>query len=298
MLARIKGPSVTWSRDLEWTHRVDSFSQFQHGVKQLQRGKQDLAIWVTGWRKPSGHAVGIVAAKEGDKLAVYLCNPGDLRADRSITRCEVSDLGAFDQWMSSARRDPDGSMVRGLWAKGPGFAGLKSSQPLPEEVDRIGQKRGNCPIASRKSCLLAGLWATMKPQGMSDATTKQTYKVLTTLLRQEGVSGILQDGNPDALKKTLRAMISKADRPDCLRMAYRVADALADQNGILPLEASYDRLSASELQSESYLSHLKNVVKAAGVDITSPSEDGLTLKKRAELQGRDPIVKMLKFLER
>jgi hypothetical protein len=47
----------------------------------------------------------------------------------------------------------------------------------------------------------------------------------------------------------------------------------------------------------SYLGHLKNVIRAAGVDLTSPSEDGLTLKKRAELQGRDQVSEMLSILD-
>lgn len=276
--------------------KVDSFSQFQHGVTQIQRGNQKLAVWITGWRKPSGHAVGIVAAKEKGATVVYLCNPGNLRAERSVTRCEIRDQNTFSNWMSATRRDHDGALVRKLWSDGPQVAGLKPSGALPEEVDRIPQKRGNCPIASRKSCLLAGLWATMKPEGMSDATVKQTYKMLTTLLRQQGVSQLVKDGHPEILGKTLRSMISKSDRPDCLRMAYQVADALAEHYGMLPLGANYAKLGTDELQSNSYLTHLKNVVTAARVDLTSPAEDGLTLSKRAQLQGRNQVSKILEFL--
>ena len=100
------------------------------------------------------------------------------------------------------------------------------SQQLPESIDRSSQKRGNCPIASRKTCLLAMLWSSSRAEGVKPKVVKQHYKAVTTGLREHGVRQAIEEGNLRLMGKALAKMLTKFDRPYCQSLAYELGDAI------------------------------------------------------------------------
>ena len=192
-----------------------------------------MEVVASGWRQPKGHAVGFVYAREGGEDFIYACNAGDYGDDKRTTvKYSVRDQQLLQKFLD--RADWDKESIRTFWSRGPESSGLKrcpESDQIPLKIERASQKRGNCPIAFRKSCQLAMLWSLGKERGLSAKEIKTVYKMTTTLIRTVGVRSALEEGNPEVLGNTLVSMISKWDRPDCRRLAFEVADALVEHHG-------------------------------------------------------------------
>ena len=278
-----------------------SHSRFTHDLQVALRSPSGNAehpcTWMTGWREPSGHAVGLVFDRVDGECRLYLSNAGDeaFSDDRTVTGFEVQDVSQFLTTLRAAGRDDQ--LIRKLWHKDGmklwGLGTLKGNAQLPDKLQRSYQKRGNCPLASRKGCVLAALWS-RRPVDTPSADVKKTYKIFTTLLRRQGMELALRENNTELIKRGMVAMLGKSDRPDCLRLLYRAADHLAESHGLYPLQESWDRLESAQLREDPYLSYLQAVFKRAGVDIDQTDESGLNAYQRAKALDRKMVAAFIK----
>ena len=280
-----------------------SHARFTHDIHGAIRSPSSNAehpcTWMTGWREPSGHAVGLVFDKVENQNRIYLSNAGDeaFDNDKTIKGFEVTDVSQFLATLKAAGRDDQ--LVRKLWHKDGmklwGLGELKGDAQLPDKLQRSYQKRGNCPLASRKGCVLAALWS-RRPADTPSADVKKTYKIFTTLLRRQGMELALRENNTELIKSGFVAMLGKSDRPDCLRLLYRAADHLAESHGLYPLQESWDRLESTKLREEPYVSYLQGVIQRTGIDVDRPDESGLNAYQRAKALDRKEVADFIKKL--
>ena len=259
----------------------------------------ELEVVTTGWREPKGHAVGFVYAREDGERYIYACNTGGERdSSRTIVKYSISDEKLFKRFL--ARGDNEPYRVKELWTVGPDSLGLSrcpEEDQIPLAIERASQKRGNCPIASRKSCQLAMMWSQGRKQGLSPQEIKTLYKVVTTLIRSVGVQAALAEENPEFLGRTLVSMISKWDRPDCRRQAFGVADALLKSQGGESLELDYATASLDELNSDACVSHIKAALDAADINLRDINAHGWDLVDHARQSDNTEVVELLRRLE-
>ena len=215
------------------TRNASSFSaSIRRATKHPKQSSFDPRVLITGWYKPSGHAVGFVFNREPDGFYLYACNAGSSKdPTRSVVKYKVIDFektaAFFDTFPgdnNAARRffTEDTSQL--------GLVRLATPAQIPYEIDKSSQKRGNCPMASRKACLLAMLWSCSRSENVPPETVKATYKKLTTGFRQEGVAQAIASGSSELMGKALVSMLTKFDRPQCKDLAYDLADALFKQS--------------------------------------------------------------------
>ena len=182
----------------------------------------------TGWSKPNRHAVSFVLNTEADGAFLYACNTGASKDEnRSIVKYKLTDVNKAISFFETSTKDR--SHTRSFFTEGPanqGFTRCDEDEQIPNSIDKASQKRGNCPVASRKAGLLAMMWSCSRAQGVSPEGVKAEYKKVTTGLRREGVSQIQKEGNPDLLGKALVSMLTKFDRPHCQRLAYELANSI------------------------------------------------------------------------
>lgn len=183
---------------------------------------------VTGWDHPNGHAVSFVLSPEGDGTFLYACNTGDAKDNhRSIVKYEVTNPTEAAQFFETCAENRD--HVRELFVNGPtgmGITRCEESEQIPAGVDKASQKRGNCPVASRKAGLLALLWSSSRADNVPPEEVKGEYKKVTTELRRVGVSRILAGKSLPLQGKALVSMLTKFDRPPCKQLAWELADAI------------------------------------------------------------------------
>ena len=280
-----------------------SHSRFMHDIQVALREPSGTAdhpcTWMTGWRSPSGHAVGLVFDRVEGQNRIYLSNAGDdaFEGGETVKGFEVADLQQFQTALRASNRDDQ--LVRKLWHKEGmalwGLKSLKGDAQLPDKLQRSYQKRGNCPLASRKGCVLAAMWS-RRPTDNPASDVKKTYKIFTTLLRRQGMELALRENNTELIKRSFVAMVGKSDRPDCLRLLYRAADQLAENHGLFALEENWDKLESERLRDEPYLGYLKSVIQRAGIDIDQPDESGLSPYERAKALDRDELKSFIKKL--
>ena len=198
----------------------------------------------TAWYKPSGHAVGLVGNAEADGYYLYACNTGAARdSERSIVRYKVSDPAIASDFLLSCTQDEN--KIRTLFTKGPKNKGLTrcgEAEQMPRGAVKAFQKRGNCPLASRKACLSALIWSSGQADNIPVEDLRKAYKKITTLIRGHGVREAIDVGHPTLMGKALIKMLTKADRPSCQGLAWELTLALhkhyhPDQAGALPTEA-------------------------------------------------------------
>jgi hypothetical protein len=182
----------------------------------------------TGWDEPSGHAVGFVFNQELDGNYLYACNTGSEKdPTMSVVKYQVED---FDKAIEFFRRcGRDGNRTRSFFTGDPvdyGFKRCETIKQLPSWINKSSQKRGNCPMASRKACILAMLWSTTRADEVSPETVRATYKAITTEFRAIGVNQMLAHNLREIEGKALVSMITKFDRPTCQKLAHRLADEI------------------------------------------------------------------------
>ncbi len=259
----------------------------------------ELEVVTTGWQDPKGHAVGFVYAREEGERYIYACNTGGERdRNRTIVKYSISDESLFRSFLWKG--DEESYRVKDLWTVGPEVLGLSrcpEEDQIPLAIERASQKRGNCPVASRKSCQLAMMWSQGKKHGLSPHEIKTLYKVVTTLIRCVGVQAALAEENPEFLGRTLVSMISKWDRPDCRRQAFGVADALLKSHGGEPLELDYATASLDELNSDACVSHIKAALDAADIKLRDIRGYGWDLVDHARQSDNTEVVEILRRLE-
>jgi len=280
-----------------------SHSRFIHDIQTTLRKSSSTAehpcTWMTGWREPSGHAVGLVFDRVDGQNRIYLSNAGDeaFSSGETVKGFEISNPEQFLTTLKASGREDQ--LIRELWQKdGPalwGLKALKGDAQLPDKLQRSYQKRGNCPLASRKGCVLASLWS-RRPSENPSADVKKTYKIFTTLLRRQGMELAIRENNTELIKRSFVTMLGKSDRPDCLRLLYHAADNLADSHGLFALEENWDKLESQKLRESPYLDYLQSVIKRAGIDIDAPDESGLSSYQRAKSLDRTGVVTFLKRL--
>ena len=166
---------------------------------------------------------------------LYACNTGTVPSKRRILRYRVADPQAAIAYFRSCVEDREN--IQALFKDGPSGKGLtrcsKSEQP-PRALDKAAQKRANCPLTSRKACLLAMLWSCSRPTDASPEEIRKSYKATTTLLREHGVREAIALKHPALLGKGLLKMLTKVDRPRCHHLAWELALAIREQEGEAP----------------------------------------------------------------
>ncbi|MED5463352.1 MAG: hypothetical protein VX699_01760 [Myxococcota bacterium] len=300
-----RGDAAKWTGVLDtvaecwaWESHPGQLNDRVFNAKRYGNVPSTMEVVASGWRQPKGHAVGFVYAREGGEDFIYACNAGDYGDDKRTTvKYSVRDQQLLQKFLD--RADWDKESIRTFWSRGPESSGLKrcpESDQIPLKIERASQKRGNCPIAFRKSCQLAMLWSLGKERGLSAKEIKTVYKMTTTLIRTVGVRSALEEGNPEFLGNTLVSMISKWDRPDCRRLAFEVADALVEHHGGVALGLNYRATSLTELTSDTYVQHIKTALDLAGVDLGGVRVDGVGLVDFAKYSDNTSVVKILRKL--
>jgi len=300
-----RGDAAKWSGILEtvaecwaWESHPGQLNDRVFNAKRYGGSPSEMEVVASGWRHPKGHAVGFVYAREGGEDFIYACNAGDYGDDkRTIVKYFVRDQQLLQKFLD--RGDWDQESIRAFWSRGPESSGLKrcpDSEQIPLKIERSSQKRGNCPIAFRKSCQLAMLWSLGKERGLSAKEIKTVYKMSTTLIRTVGARAALAEGNPEFLGNTLVSMISKWDRPDCRRLAFEVADALVEHHGGMALGLNYSAISMEDLKSDTYVEHIKTALDLADVDLGEVRVDGVGLVDFAKYSDNTSVVKVLRKL--
>ena len=283
-----------WASECDW-------KEFGQVIKREESSglAPELVCVRTGWKQPKGHATGLVYAKEGDKHVLYACNAGESgKLNRSVEKFEIADMTKFSSYLRRTTHLPNS--CREIWFGIPkelGLVSVKKSEQIPDEFSRQAQKRGNCPIASRKSCQLAMLWSMGRQNGLDPESIKRFYKMTTTAIRMEGVGLALRDDNPKFLPRVLKALISKWDRPDCRRLAYRVADRLMELHGVLPVSNGItDAISHQELGKAPYVDSIGLAVRLCALDLKAEDSDGMSMLKYAKDNNNAEVVKLLRKL--
>lgn len=271
------GEASTWDPILKqiakcWDKKssLADLGEFLYGASESRTAAPSMAVVPTGWMGwPCGHAVGFVYALEKGEPVVYACNTAtDENPHRTIVKYAVEDEQLFKTFLNSA--DKDNSLIENFWKSGTHTSGLKrcpEEEQIPLEITRVRQRRGNCSIASRKSCQLAMMWSLGSREGLSPQEIKTVYKATTTLLRGVGVRAALNSDDPLFLGVTLASMLSKWNRPDCRRDAYRLADGILKHHGEPQSGLDYSRVSAEELNSDTSLSFVKRARDVLKLDL-------------------------------
>ena len=223
-------------------------------------------VLVTGWIKPDGHAVGFVFNQEADGNYLYACNTGDLKDPRrSIVKYNVTDIDKAVKFFQECSEDRN--ETRRFYSQKPSAWGLKrcpKNQQLPDSLDKASQKRGNCPMASRKACLLATLWSTSRQNDVPPELVKSTYKKITTQCRQEGVHQAIESGSIPLMGRALVSMITKLDRLPCQPLAYQLAVAILERKKSSSTDTqSQQPLQIPEVTSKEYVNTLRSALKAS-----------------------------------
>ena len=251
--------------------------------EEFQRGPKMVT---TGWVLPAGHAVGLVGNEEEDGYYLYACNTG-LSADskRCIVRYEVTDPAVTYDFLLSCAHNRD--QIRTLFVEGGEDKGLTrcdSEDQLPREMEKAVQKRSNCPLACRKAALVASMWSCGQRSALSSRDLRETYKKITTLIREHGVREALDVGEPALMGKALVKMLTKADRPACQGLAWELTRAL--KTHYHPDEAGDLAPEPPPITSELFISTVGQVLTLTGL---SPNHifttGGRTLAQHARHQG-------------
>ena len=296
------GKAAQWSGLLDkvaeaWSfeNRLESMGEMIYGTGIIEETVSDLEVAMTGWTEPSGHAVGFVYALEAGKPYVYACNTGGLSDScRTVIKYSIKNEHLFSTFLNKGDMEP--SRVRTFWASGPQSFGLErcpEEEQIPLTIERTHQRRGNCPIAARKSCQLAMIWSQGSQAGLSPEEIKTVYKITSTLIRGVGVQAALKQKNRDFLENTLVAMISKWDRPDCRRDAYRVADAILDYHDEAKSGLDPSRAPLEELKSEDSLAFLRRALQVSEIDLNKVDKHGWSLLDYARRAHNREVVALL-----
>ena len=249
---------------------LSGLGQAIYGSGGKRELSSELEVVPTGWLGyPSGHAVGFVYALEEGEPVIYACNTGNFGdAHRTIVRYSIADDTLFEEFLRSG--DQNDHLIQQFWKSGPKASGLQrcpEEAQIPLEIARVRQRRGNCPIAARKSCQLAMMWSLGVRAGLSPVQIKTVYKATTTLLRGIGVRAALNTEDPRFLGNAMMAMLSKWNRPDCRRDAYRISDALLKHHGEPESGLEYSQVSLEELNSETSLGFVKRALEVSKLDL-------------------------------
>ncbi|MED5463209.1 MAG: hypothetical protein VX699_01040 [Myxococcota bacterium] len=255
-------------------HAYDDVRNNQKFIDTLRRARSAEAgerfgpvMLSTGWLEPSGHAIGFVFNQESDGSYLYACNTGSKRdPTRSVVRYQVEN---FDQAIGFFKRcSRDGDVTRSFYTGEPadfGFKRCRSAEQLPSSIGKSFQKRGNCPVASRKACLLAMLWSVSREEGIEPAKVRSAYKTLTTDLRVSGVNQVLDRDLVELEGKALVSMLTKYDRPECQRLAHQLADKIVRSRA----DSSAGRREGGDIDKWTPLYRLKMALEATYQDLGS-----------------------------
>ena len=247
----------------------------------------------TGWAFPTGHAVGLVGNAEADGYYLYACNTG-IAGDpkRAIVRYKVNNPYATSDFLRRSMRERD--HVKLLFTEGPEDMGLircDKADQLPKEMEKDLQKRSNCPLSSRKACLLALLWSCGQKDEIPSEELRETYKKITTLLREHGVREALDVGNPILMGKALVKMLTKIDRPACHPLAWNLTLAL--KKHYQPDEAESLPTEAPPITSELFIKTVGEVLKLTNLRPNHIYTKGRTLAQHARHQGNPKAAELL-----
>ena len=251
-------------------------------------------VFLTGWAKPSGHVVGFVLHQEPGGVYLYACNTGRHKdRDRSVVKYEISDLNKTLSFFKACRQHPD--TVKKMFVEDVDTFGLRrcdSTEQLPDAIDKSSQKRGNCPVAARKACLLAALWSSSRKDDVEPALVKATYKQITTHLRQVGVQQAMAHQHRQLMGKALVSMLTKFDRPSCQTLAYHLA--LAIERGVpTPPDTPAPPTSSAE-----YINTLRDALALSGQDLkTLQTRGGQSLADYAQSRGNTEAFDILTTLQ-
>lgn len=247
----------------------------------------------TGWALPTGHAVGLVGNPEADGYYLYACNTG-ISADpkRSIVRYKVNNPYATCAFLRRCMMERD--HIRLLFTEETEDKGLircDKADQLPKEMEKDLQKHSNCPLAARKACLLAIMWSCGRADNIPDDELRQTYKKITTLIREHGVRETLDVGNPILMGKALIKMLTKIDRPACHPLAWELTLALKkhyqqDEGEPLPAEAP-------PITSKLFIKTVGKVLKLTDLRPNHIYTKGRTLAQHARHKGNPKAAKLL-----
>ncbi len=260
-----------------------------------QSERQAPVMISTGWNKPSGHAVGFVFNQESDGSYLYACNAGS-KSDpgMSIVKYEVTDFDKAIGFFKTCKQDENTTLL--FFTGDPasyGFQRCERTNQIPKEFNKGFQKRGNCPMASRKACLLAALWSTSRDSGTDPKKVRTAYKGITTNFRGLGVNMVLEQGLRELEGKALVSMLSKYDRPPCQELAHRLVDEILENaSGV---RAGRRHVSASNVTDP--IERLALALEATKQDLGSMTvKDGVSLALHARRKGHQKAFELLNEL--
>ena len=252
----------------------------------------------TGWALPAGHAVGLVGNPEADGYYLYACNTG-ISADptRSIVRYKVNNSYATCSFLRRCMMERD--YIRLLFTEETEDKGLircDNADQLPKEMEKDLQKRSNCPLTARKACLLAMMWSCGRADNIPPEEIRETYKKVTTLIREHGVREALDVGNPILMGKALIKMLTKIDRPACHPLAWELTLALKKhyqqgEGDPLPTEAP-------PITSKLFIKTVGEVLKLTDLRPNYIYTKGRTLAQHARHKGNPKAAKLLDHYSR
>jgi len=271
-----------------------------HDPKETPRAS--LEVLITGWQVPQGHAVSFACNREEDGVYLYACNTGvSSNHKRSIVRYRVTDEAKASEFFRNCQKDRDNTRL--FFTEKPknfGFQRCSQDKQIPLSLDKSFQKRENCPITSRKACLLAMLWSEGQRQNIPQKTIENSYKQITSLLRQYGAELALSENNPQLMGRTMVKLLTKLDRPDLKETCYRLAVAIIEHHETTkghPLHAPLEAMPAWE--SNEYLTTLQTALSLSGEDLNTIFErHGKTLSEHAEDRGNPEAAAILKRLSK
>jgi hypothetical protein len=256
---------------------------------------------MTGWNHPSGHAVGFVFNQEADKNYIYACNAGDAKdPHRSIVKYEVKNFHKLLNFFRGCGQNRN--QTRSLFVGKATHSGLRrvpEHQQLPSAIDKSSQKRGNCPMASRKACMLAMIWSESRRFNVEPKVVKAHYKQVTTELRERGVRGAIDAGHPGLMGKALVKMITKYDRLECQGYAYEVASAIVrqDETGVSTPEGGHP-VEIPNPSSPAFYETLVRALKITRTPLDERDNAGRTLTEHAYHKGNLKAAAILERLQR
>ena len=279
---------------------TQSYSKFITRIQDAKVGIDSNAgspeILMTGWDHPNGHAVGFVFNQEGGKHYFYACNSGDAKdPHRSIVKYEVKNFDKLIKFLHGCDRNRD--QTRSLFVGKPARQGLgrcHDVQQLPDAIDRSSQKRGNCTMASRKSCLLAMMWSEGIVLGVEPKVVKKHYKEVTTELRERGVRAAIDTGHLGLMGKALVKMLTKFDRQECQGYAYEVADAIVRQKKTGTTKMGPGQtLDIPGADSSIFMTTLKEAIAISKASLDERDRSGRTLLEHAKYKNNDAAAGVL-----
>jgi len=282
---------------------TQSYSKFITRIQDAKVGIDSNAgspeILMTGWDHPNGHAVGFVFNQEGGKHYLYACNSGDAKdPHRSIVKYEVKNFDKLIKFLHGCDRNRD--QTRSLFVGKPARQGLgrcTDLQQLPKAIDRSSQKRGNCTMASRKSCLLAMMWSEGIGLGTDPKVVKKHYKAVTTELRERGVRAAIDTGHVGLMGKALVKMLTKFDREECQGYAYEVADAIVRQKKTGTTELAEGKtLDIPAADSQDFMATVKEAIAISKASLDDRDRSGRTLLEYAKYKNNDAAARVLSQL--